>query len=172
MSSDAHRVAAFETCLRNSRKRPRACAPLCAGLGADASSRRSSNDRCDAIRSCRGNRRGGRDTIVRLESATAPRCRRAEDQFAAHMTMQTGMAFRVLERRIRAHIRNIGAVFRQVNHCTRYGWPLVHEERACARRRWRSRSARPSSCRTMWRSSADGGDEQMFGAKQQIPPAE
>jgi hypothetical protein len=26
--------------------------------------------------------------------------------------------------------------------------------------------------RTTWRMSADGSDEQMFGAKQQIPPAE
>ena len=38
---------------------------------------------------------------------------------------------------------------------------------ACARRRSRSRRARTSSYSTTWRSSIDGGDEQIFGVDQQ-----
>jgi hypothetical protein len=46
--------------------------------------------------------------------------------FAAAATVLIRIAGGV-GRRPRAHRRNIGVVFRQVNHCTRYGWPLVHE---------------------------------------------
>jgi hypothetical protein len=44
----------------------------------------------------------------------------AEDKLAAAATVLMRVAVGV-DGRPRAHRRNIGVVFRQVNHCTRYG---------------------------------------------------
>ena len=101
---------------------------LNAARATDASSRPSSNDRRDAIRSCRDDRRDGLDTVARSESATAPRCHRCRGSVRGTQ----GSAARSLQRS-----------------------PLVLDQRAsCARRRRKRRTRSRVWARTtsiVWR---------------------